>query len=107
MIPARMSGVQLIALSGPEVLRRSDAIPVPVPGSGEALERVPAAGAAGPDRADNPLPKTFGVVIDLVGGADFPSRLIALRPGGVRPLVSKTCPMRQIAEAQADLRAWR
>lgn len=117
---------------------------------------VKAAGAAVLDRAVHPSPKSFDVVIDLVGGSDFPARIDALRPGGryatsgavagpivaadlrtiylhdlsllgcthqspavfaglvdlintgaIRPLVSKTYPLRQIADAQSDLQAGR
>ncbi|MGF1502714.1 MAG: alcohol dehydrogenase catalytic domain-containing protein [Paracoccaceae bacterium] len=48
-LPERMSGVQLTGHGGPERLVWSDAIPVPLPGPGEALVRVLAAGVNNTD----------------------------------------------------------
>ncbi len=114
------------------------------------------AGAKVIDRDDEPEPRSFNVVIDVVGGAHWQQRLDALRPGGryavsgaiagpmvagdlrsvylndltlfgcthqsrevfaglvtiintgrLRPLVSKTYDLRDIAKAQEDLQAGR
>lgn len=48
-IPATMSGVQLVAHGGPEALVWNDAIPTPMPGRGEVLTRVLAAGVNNTD----------------------------------------------------------
>ncbi len=113
-------------------------------------------GAAVLDRQDRPTPKSFDVVIDVVGGEHWQDRLEALKPGGryatsgavagplirgdlrtvylndltlhgathqprevfaglvtiinrgaIRPVVSQTYPLRDIATAQADLIAGR
>ncbi|MEL7465141.1 MAG: zinc-binding dehydrogenase [Pseudomonadota bacterium] len=48
-IPPTMSGVQLVAHGGPEALVWNDAIPTPMPGPGEVLARVLAAGVNNTD----------------------------------------------------------
>lgn len=49
MVPRVMSGVQLTGHGGPDKLCWSDAIPVPMPGAGEVLVRVAAAGVNNTD----------------------------------------------------------
>lgn len=142
-----LAAVQLALLRGAEVTGQCS-----LPKS----QAVRAAGAAILDRATPPKPRAFDVVIDIVGGDGFQTRLEALRPGGryatsgavggpmvkgdlrtvylndltlfgcthqprevfaglvtiintarIRPVVSKTYPMRDIALAQADLAAGR
>jgi alcohol dehydrogenase len=48
-IPETMKGVQLTGHGGPEKLVWNDAIPTPLPGPGEALVRVSAAGVNNTD----------------------------------------------------------
>lgn len=142
-----LAAVQLATLSGAEVVGQC---------SLSKAAAVRAAGAAVLDR-DSPLkPRSFDVVIDVVGGPGWNARLEALRPGGryatsgavagpmvqgdlrtvylndltlygathqprevfaglvtiintarIRPVVSKTYPLRDITQAQADLAAGR
>lgn len=142
-----LAAVQLAGLRGAEVTGQCSA--------GKAAV-VRDAGAAVIDRDSAPKPRSFDVVIDVVGGDGWQDRLTALRPGGryacsgavagpmvtgdlrtvylndltlygcthqprevfaglvtiinaarIRPVVSQTYPLRDIARAQADLTAGR
>lgn len=140
-----LAAVQLAVLRGAEVVGQCSA------GKAAAVRE---AGAEVLHREAAPPPRSFHVVIDLVGGAGWSDRIEALRPGGryatsgavggpvvtgdlrtiylndltifgatnqpgdvfaglvelinagrLRPLVSRTYPLREIAQAQADLAA--
>jgi len=142
-----LAAVQLAVARGAQVTGQCSAAKAAI---------VTAQGADVLDRAADPAPDSFDVVIDLVGGPGWAARLNALRPGGryatagavggadvtcdlrviylkdltlygctnqsvagftdlvaminagaLRPVVSKTYPLRAIAEAQADLVAGR
>ena len=106
-LPATMSGVQLLRHGGPEALVWSDAIPVPMPGSGEALVQVLAAGVNNTDintrigwyakevRGATEAADTGGDVDDggwsgalsfpLTQGGDLCGRVVALGPGPTPP----------------------
>ena len=140
-----LAAVQLSVLRGAEVVGQCSAA---------KAEAVRQAGAEVLDRDATPAPRSFHVVIDLVGGSGWSDRIEALKPGGryatsgavggplvtgdlrtiylndltiygatnqprevfgmlvdlingarVRPVVSRIYPLRDIAEAQADLAA--
>jgi NADPH:quinone reductase-like Zn-dependent oxidoreductase len=142
-----LAAVQLALLRGAEVTGQC---------SHAKSKAVRAAGATVLDREARPKPRSYDVVIDVVGGQGFQDRLEALRPGGryatsgavggpmvtgdlrtvylndltlfgctlqprevfaglitiintarLRPVVSKTYLLRDIAQAQADLAAGR
>ncbi len=92
MIPALMSGVQLTAHGGPEVLVWSDTIPVPVPGPGGVLVQVLAAGVNATDlntrlgwyaKADDPEAGGWAGALNFprIQGADLCGRVVALGQG--------------------------
>lgn len=92
MIPALMSGVQLTAHGGPEVLAWSDTIPVPVPGPGEVLVQVLAAGVNATDlntrlgwyaQADDPEAGGWAGALNFprIQGAELCGRVVALGQG--------------------------
>ena len=114
MIPALMSGVELTGHGGPEVLQWSDAIAVPVPGPGEVLVQVLAAGVNATDlntrvgwyaKADDPQAGGWSGALTFprIQGSDLCGRAVALGHGvttvalGARVI----CPTNQ-AEPTAD-----
>ena len=89
MIPTLMSGVQLTAQGGPEVLVWSDTLPVAAAGPGEVLVQVMAAGANATDlntrpgwyaKADAPDDGGRAGALDFprIQGADSCGRVVAL-----------------------------
>ena len=114
MIPDHMSGVQLTAHGGPEVLVWSDRIPVPRPGVGEVLVQVLAAGVNATDintrigwyaKADAPEAGGWAGVIEFprIQGSDLCGRVVALGDGvSGLPLGARViCPTNQ-AEPTSD-----
>lgn len=142
-----LAAVQLAALRGAKVTGQCSAA---------KADPVREAGAEALERGALPAPRSFDVVIDVVGGPDWDARIAALRPGGryavsgavagpkveadlrtiylndltlfgctwqapevfaelvgiinkgtLRPKVSRSYPLREIAVAQADLTAGR
>ncbi len=91
-LPAHMSGVLLTAHGGPEVLRWSDRIPVPVPRAGEVLVRVSAAGVNNTDIAtregwygrgadgDGASGWAGAMQLPRIQGADLCGRVVAVGP---------------------------
>ncbi len=92
-LPERMSGIALTGHGGPEVLEWRDALPVPVPGKGDVLIRVLAAGvnntdvntrtgwyskgdAAAEDASWTGTPLSF----PRIQGADVCGRIVAVGP---------------------------
>ena len=94
-IPLRHDAVVITAPGGPEVLRLTT-LPVPIPGPGEALIEVAAAGVnrhdcnqrrAGPEYDPNPVPglEVAGVIVALGDGVPqsrLGERVVALTEGG-------------------------
>ncbi len=103
-IPERMAAVRLVAHGGPETLVYAEDVPVPVPGAGEVLIRVAAAGINNTDintrigwysetkeggtaeaRADTPAPADGGwagaFVFPRIQGADACGTIVAVGPG--------------------------
>ncbi len=114
MIPALMSGVQLTAHGGPEVLVWSDTIPVPTPGPGEVLVQVLAAGVNATDlntrlgwyaKADDPDAGGWSgaLAFPRIQGSDLCGRVVALGAGvtGLAVGARVICPTNQ-AEPTAD-----
>lgn len=114
MIPECMSGVQLTAHGGPEVLVWSDRIPVPRPGAGEVLVQVLAAGVNATDintrigwYAKAAAPEAGGwagvIAFPRIQGSDLCGRVVALGAGvSGLPLGARViCPTNQ-AEPTAD-----
>ena len=104
-IPAAMSGVQLTRHGGPEALIWRDDIPVPRPSAGEVLVRVLAAGVNMTD-----LNTRIGWYGAIYGATHQPREVFAglvtiINTARLRPVVSQTYPMRDIARAQSDLAA--
>lgn len=113
--PAVMSGVQLTAHGGPEVLRWAEDIPVPTPGPGQALVRVLAAGvnntdintrlgwyAADVTGATGEQTGTDGgwsgaLRFPLIQGGDLCGRIVAMGDGDSDLAVGMrvTCPINQ------------
>lgn len=110
-----MSGVCLTRHGGPEALVWSDTLPVPVPGPGEVLVRVLAAGVNNTDlntRLGWYAPGVTGATGDRIGdeggwagalafpriqGGDLCGRVVALGQGVSRPAIGVrvTCPINQ------------
>ena len=114
VIPARMSGMQLTAHGGPEVLVWNDRIAVPRPGPGEVLVQVLAAGVNATDintrigwYAKAGAPEAGGwagaIAFPRIQGSDLCGRVVALGAGveGLRLGARVICPTNQ-AEATAD-----
>lgn len=123
-LPATMSGVLLTRHGGPEALTWSDDIPVPVPGVGEVLVRVAAAGVNNTDintrvgwyarevtGATDASGGELGEAGGWAGGLDFPriqggdlcGRVVALGKGvtGLDIGARVTCPI-NMPEPTAD-----
>ncbi|MCX4746155.1 NADP-dependent oxidoreductase [Kitasatospora sp. NBC_01287] len=82
-IPATMRAAVLTGLGGPELLRPAD-LPVPVPGAGEVLIRVHAAGVNAIDWATR-IGQGVGIgVFPAVLGWDLSGTVAALGPGATR-----------------------
>lgn len=109
-----MSGVLLTRHGGPEVLRWSDAIPTPVPGPGEALVQVLAAGVNATDintrtgwYASGDDAQAGGwagsIAFPRIQGSDLCGRVVAHGAGVTAPAIGARviCPTNQ-AEPTAD-----
>lgn len=107
-LPSHMSGVQLIAHGGPEVLRWTDRIAVPAPGPGEVLVQVLAAGVNATDintrvgwYAKKDAPEAGGwsglIQFPRIQGSDLCGRVVKLGDGveGLRIGARVICPTNQ------------
>ena len=106
-VPERMSGVLLTRHGGPDALEWSDRVPVPQPGSGEALVRVLAAGVNATDintRTGWYAREGAGeggwagaIAFPRIQGSDLCGRVVALGPGVGSPALGARviCPTNQ------------
>ncbi len=94
-LPATMSGVLLTRHGGPEALVWRDDLPLPLPGAGEVLVQVLAAGVnmtdvntrAGWYAADGQGGWAGAMALPRIQGADLCGRVVALGPGVEAPAI--------------------
>lgn len=110
-LPATMSGVLLTAHGGPEVLVWRDDLPVPVPGTGEVLVRVLAAGVNMTDvntrvgwyGAGEAAGWAGAMAFPRIQGADLCGRVVANGPGAEWPLGARVvCATNQPEPSEAN-----
>lgn len=122
-LPATMSGVLLTRHGGPEALVWSDSLPVPVPGPGEALVQVLAAGVNNTDintrlgwysaavtgaTSDRAVAEAGGwagaLAFPRIQGGDLCGRVVALGQGVTSPVSGArvTCPINQSAPTPSN-----
>ncbi len=119
-IPSSMSGVDLTGQGGPEKLAWRDDLPVPEPGPD--VQPRPRAPRPGGRRATSGAIAAPAVGVDLgtlhpgdltsLGGTRRPGQPFGapqdmISAGRVRPMESRTYPLRRIEGAQADLQSGR